>query len=164
MTFVNRLRHKDGSWRWIENSLRNLLDEPSVHSVVVNFHDITDRKRAEEALDNERQRFQTLADNAPFGMILEDKDGTITYINPMFRKLFGYTLEDIPDGKTWFRKAFPDDEYRHKVIATWFEALKETVTWATEIEDFYCCRERWNKKRNQFYTHTVKHRRVFYQL
>jgi signal transduction histidine kinase/CheY-like chemotaxis protein len=45
----------------------------------------------------------------------------------MFRKLFGYTLEDIPDGKTWFRKAFPDDDYRHKVIATWVETLKETA-------------------------------------
>jgi two-component system cell cycle sensor histidine kinase/response regulator CckA len=124
-SFVDRLRHKNGSWRWIENSLRNLLDEPAVHSVVVNCHDITERKQAEEALENERQRFQTLAYNAPFGMILEDKDGTITYINPMFRKLFGYTLADIPDGKTWFRKAFPDDEYRHKVIAMWFKALKE---------------------------------------
>jgi signal transduction histidine kinase len=45
----------------------------------------------------------------------------------MFRKLFGYTLEDIPDAKTWFRKAFPDDEYRHKVIASWLETLEETA-------------------------------------
>jgi two-component system cell cycle sensor histidine kinase/response regulator CckA len=126
-TFISRFRHKDGSWRWVENSICDLLDEPTVHSVVVNFHDITERKQAEEALENERQRFQTLAYNAPFGMILEDKDGTITYINPMFKKLFGYTLADIPDGKTWFRKAFPDDKYRHMVIATWFEALKETL-------------------------------------
>jgi PAS domain S-box-containing protein len=127
MTFVIRVQHKDGSWRWVENSMRNLLDEPSVHSVVLNFHDITDRKLAEEALDIERQRFQILAYNAPFGMMLEDKDGTITYINPMFRKLFGYTLADIPDGRTWLRKAFPDDEYRHKVIATWFGDLDKTA-------------------------------------
>ena len=96
-------------------------------AVIGTMLDITDRKRAEEALENERQRFQTLAYNAPFGMILEDKDGTITYINPMFGKLFGYALEDIPDGKTWFRKAFPDDEYRHKVIAVWLETLEETA-------------------------------------
>ena len=162
MTFVIRVQHKDGSWRWVENSMRNLLDEPSVHSVVLNFHDITDRKLAEEALDIERQRFQILAYNAPFGMMLEDKDGTITYINPMFRKLFGYTLADIPDGRTWLRKAFPDDEYRHKVIATWFEDLDRNRAWTTEVEEFYCCRQRWDKKRNRFYTHTVKHRRAFY--
>src|ERR1700686_4110298 len=39
------LRHKDGSWRWIERS--NLLHEPSVQAVVVNFRDITVRKNAE---------------------------------------------------------------------------------------------------------------------
>jgi two-component system cell cycle sensor histidine kinase/response regulator CckA len=126
VTTINRLRHKNGSWRWVERTIRNLLNEAGVHSLVANFHDITDRKLAEEALYNERQRFQTLADNAPFGMILEDKDGIITYINPMFKKLFGYDLTDIPNGKTWFRKAFPDNEYRHKVITTWFEALKES--------------------------------------
>jgi PAS domain S-box-containing protein len=96
-------------------------------AIIGTILDITDRRRQEEALNNERQRFQTLADNAPFGMILEDKDGTITYINPMFKKLFGYDLTDIPNGKTWFRKAFPDDEYRHMVIATWFESLEKTA-------------------------------------
>ncbi len=125
MTFVNRLRHKDGNWRWIENSIRNLLDEPSIHSVVVNFHDVTDRKIAEEALYGERQRFQTLANNAPFGMILEGVDGKITYINPMFKTMFGYDLADIPDGQTWFTKAFPDYELRNEVIDTWSKALQE---------------------------------------
>jgi PAS domain S-box-containing protein len=119
ITFVNRLRHKNGTWRWIENSMRNLLDEPSVHSVVVNFHDITERKKVEEALGNERQRFQTLADSAPFGMILEDRSGKITYINPTFKDLFGYDLADIPDRDTWLKQAFPETEYRRKVIETW---------------------------------------------
>ena len=41
------LRHRDGSWRWIERTLSNLLHEPSVQAVVVNFRDITVRKNAE---------------------------------------------------------------------------------------------------------------------
>jgi PAS domain S-box-containing protein len=41
------LRHKDGSWRWIERTLSNLLHEPSVQAVVMNFRDITVRKNAE---------------------------------------------------------------------------------------------------------------------
>jgi PAS domain S-box len=40
-----RLRHQDGSWRWMEGSLTNLLDEPAVQSVVINYRDITERKR-----------------------------------------------------------------------------------------------------------------------
>ena len=42
-----RLRHQDGSWRWMEGFLTNLLDEPAIQSVVINYRDITERKRAE---------------------------------------------------------------------------------------------------------------------
>jgi PAS domain S-box-containing protein len=41
------LRHKDGSWRWVENTLTNMLNEPSVNAVVMNVRDITERKLAE---------------------------------------------------------------------------------------------------------------------
>ena len=45
-----RARHADGSWHWIEAVARNLLNEPSVQAVVINFRDITERKRAEEQI------------------------------------------------------------------------------------------------------------------
>jgi PAS domain S-box-containing protein len=44
-----RYRHKDGSWRWIEGVGTNLLAEPGVEAIVVNYRDITERKRGEEA-------------------------------------------------------------------------------------------------------------------
>jgi PAS domain S-box-containing protein len=42
-----KVTHKDGSWRWIELTRKNLLNEPSVRAVVFNFRDITERKQAE---------------------------------------------------------------------------------------------------------------------
>jgi PAS domain S-box-containing protein len=42
-----RVGHKDGSYRWIELTRKNLLNEPSVRAVVFNFRDITERKQAE---------------------------------------------------------------------------------------------------------------------
>jgi len=45
-----RVRHRDGSWRWVEATGANLIDEPSVRAIVVNYRDITGRKRSEEAL------------------------------------------------------------------------------------------------------------------
>jgi two-component system cell cycle sensor histidine kinase/response regulator CckA len=86
--------------------------------------DITQRKQAEEALRTEKQRFQTLTENSPFGMVMIDQDGTFKYMNPKFRELFGYDLADIPDGKTWFKKAYPNSTYRHDVIETWINDLK----------------------------------------
>ena len=86
--------------------------------------DITDRKQAEEALRTEKRRFQTLSEQAPFGMVMIEHDGTFRYINPKFKELFGYDLSDIPNGKTWFRKAYPNPTYRHRVIETWFKDLE----------------------------------------
>ncbi|GAK54048.1 putative PAS/PAC sensor protein [Candidatus Moduliflexus flocculans] len=42
--------HKNGSVRWNEGTVTNLLHEPNVQTIIVNYHDITDRKQAEEAL------------------------------------------------------------------------------------------------------------------
>jgi PAS domain S-box-containing protein/putative nucleotidyltransferase with HDIG domain len=42
-----RLRHANGTWRWAEAIVTNMLNEPSVNALVVNYRDITDRKHAE---------------------------------------------------------------------------------------------------------------------
>jgi two-component system cell cycle sensor histidine kinase/response regulator CckA len=85
--------------------------------------DITKRKRPEDELRTQKQRFQTLSENAPFGMIMIDQEGHFKYINPKFIELFGYDLKDVANGKEWFRKAYPDPAYRHHVISTWIEDL-----------------------------------------
>jgi diguanylate cyclase (GGDEF)-like protein/PAS domain S-box-containing protein len=45
-----RARHADGSWRWVEVIMGNLLDDPAVEGVVLNIRDITERKIAEDAM------------------------------------------------------------------------------------------------------------------
>jgi PAS domain S-box-containing protein len=42
-----RSLHGDGTWHWIEAMANNLLNEPSVQAIVLNYRDITERKRAE---------------------------------------------------------------------------------------------------------------------
>jgi two-component system cell cycle sensor histidine kinase/response regulator CckA len=95
-----------------------------IAGAITNAHLFAERKQAEEALQTERQRFQILSEYAPFGMLMIDNNGTFRYINPKFRELFGYHLKDIPDGETWFRKAYPDPTYRHNVISAWINDLK----------------------------------------
>jgi diguanylate cyclase (GGDEF)-like protein/PAS domain S-box-containing protein len=45
-----RVLHKDGSWRYLEHIVNNLLDDPAVRGVVVNSRDVTERKALEEQL------------------------------------------------------------------------------------------------------------------
>ena len=42
-----RLRHKSGVWLWMEAVATNLLAEPGVNAIVVNYRDISERKQAE---------------------------------------------------------------------------------------------------------------------
>jgi diguanylate cyclase (GGDEF)-like protein/PAS domain S-box-containing protein len=49
-TMELRARHRDGSWRWLEASAKNLLEDPGIEGIVVNYNDITARKELEEQL------------------------------------------------------------------------------------------------------------------
>jgi PAS domain S-box-containing protein len=44
-----RCRHRDGTWRWLEVTGTNLLSDPEVGAIVVNFRDVTDRMQQEAA-------------------------------------------------------------------------------------------------------------------
>src|SRR5215472_2704091 len=48
ITVEYRLRIKDGSWRWMEGTTTNLLNNPVIGALVINCRDITERKQAEE--------------------------------------------------------------------------------------------------------------------
>ena len=48
-----RIRHKNGSWRYVEVTRTNLLDDPAVRGVVSNSRDVTERKRLEEQLHHQ---------------------------------------------------------------------------------------------------------------
>ena len=122
--FEFRIARKDGVIRHVEvfGSRSIYQGNPAILGTLI---DITDKKKAEAQLLNEKQRFLTLVEDAPFGMVMIDKNGTFTYLNPKFEALFGYNLADVPDGETWFRKAYPDTNYRGNVISTWVNDVDE---------------------------------------
>ena len=87
--------------------------------------DVTENKRTQERLRESEEMFRSLVTSAPIGLSIIAKDGAYEYVNPKFIEMFGYTSEDVPTGKKWFEKAYPDPAYRRKVIASWIEDLKE---------------------------------------
>ena len=118
---------KDGTrcWvAWTKKSIQNAQGQ--ITDILCIGSDVTESRYAAESLSNavmemefERERFRMLVNSAPFGMVLIGKDGEFILINPKFRALFGYDETNVPNGREWFRKVFPDSEYRRKAIATW---------------------------------------------
>ncbi|HTP59995.1 MAG TPA: PAS domain S-box protein, partial [Spirochaetia bacterium] len=93
-----RIRHKDGSWRWIESRGSNLLADPSVRAVVVSSRDITepkqaemDRKKAAAALQASEARFRAVVENSYDGILFTDANARIQYRSPSFPLISGYS-------------------------------------------------------------------------
>jgi PAS domain S-box-containing protein len=96
-------------------------DGTAIHGVV---RDVTGQERYGGALRKDSIKFESLSKYAPYGLVLIAPDGTFLYVNPRFRELFGYDPAEIPNGKRWFGKAFPNPEYRRKVISAWLADLE----------------------------------------
>jgi len=90
-----RVRHKDGSWRWLESSITNLLAEPSVEAIVFNFRDTTERKQATATLQKSEQRFRALVEHSLEEISLIEADGTLTFESPTSRRPLGYPLNSF---------------------------------------------------------------------
>jgi PAS domain S-box-containing protein len=89
-----RARHRDGSWRWLEAVGANLLGEPSIQAVVVNYRDVTDRKRVEEALRQSQHRFEVLV-NTIEGVVwdADPRTSRFSFVSRQAERLLGYPVE-----------------------------------------------------------------------
>src|SRR5256714_2895385 len=71
----SRVRHKAGSWRYLEATAIDRLDEPAVEAIVVTCRDVTDRRQAEESLRATQSLLQSVLDNAPIVLWAVNKEG-----------------------------------------------------------------------------------------
>ena len=78
---IFRIRHKNGSWRWIESIVTNLLAEPSVRAIVANYRDITERKQAEEEVRSRTEELATLYDLSRALAETNDLDTVLDLVN-----------------------------------------------------------------------------------
>jgi PAS domain S-box-containing protein len=91
ITVFTRIRHKNGSWRWIESTGRNLLNDPAVRAVVVNYRDITERKEYEE----NKFYLASIIESSDEAIMGKTLDGRITSWNKGAKTLYGYTAEEV---------------------------------------------------------------------
>ncbi|HCU38410.1 MAG TPA: hypothetical protein DGT21_24225, partial [Armatimonadetes bacterium] len=91
--YIYRTIHKNGEIQWIENSSVMIRWEgrPATLNLVTN---ITDRKRMEEALEQERSYLDGLFENSPDAVVVTDGSGIIQKTNRAFTRLFGFSASE----------------------------------------------------------------------
>ncbi|GAC1312979.1 MAG: hypothetical protein NVSMB12_03980 [Acidimicrobiales bacterium] len=107
-----RLRHADGSWRWVEEVITNRVDDPVVAGLIGNLRDITERKEAELALAESEARFRGHFERAVVGQAMTDVVGRFVEVNDAFCGITGYsasellemTIEDLTDPADFARE------------------------------------------------------------
>jgi PAS domain S-box-containing protein len=91
-----RVRDKGGEWHYFEAIGTDLLDDPTVRGVVVNAWEITERRRAEEALRGSEERFRWTFEQAAENIFVVDlQSAQILDANSALQRSLGYTLEEL---------------------------------------------------------------------
>jgi PAS domain S-box-containing protein len=174
-TSLNRVRHKNGSWRWIETVSTNQLENPNIRAIAATLRDITDRRRIEEALHEREEHLRLIVESATdFAIFTLNLEGRITSWNVGAERILGYradevlgehfrfifTPEDNAEGRAEveMRRALkkgqePDDRWHMKNGATrfWASGMMMPLTdQAGEIKGFLkILRDRTEQKRDR---------------
>ncbi|MFH0995044.1 MAG: PAS domain S-box protein [Pseudomonadota bacterium] len=102
---------------------------PEPGKVATIFQDITDRKKAEEALRESEERFRSLAALAPAGIYLCNAEGRCQYANPRWCEMAGLSPEEaLGDG--WAKGLHPED--RDFVFSNWRQMIASEGQWGLE--------------------------------
>lgn len=110
-----RLRHKDGSYRTFEAVGSNIVNNNIVENIIVNYRDITERKKAEEALRQSEEKYRTILENIQEGYFEVDLAGHLIFFNDAVCELIGYSREET-DHMNY--RIFTDDDMAKKVYQT----------------------------------------------
>jgi len=109
-----RMKHKNGSWRWMAGSITNMLHDSAIGGIVDNFRDITDQVKAQKEIQETNEKFQSLIQTID-GIFWEADAETFIfeYVSPQAEEILGYSPDEwIGTPGFWQGKIHPEDRER----------------------------------------------------
>lgn len=108
--FEIRYQCKDGSFKWIEITLVNLLHDEDIKGILGNYHDISDRKDAEKRHYESEEKYRLMAENTSDAFLIFENN-VLVYSTRMYEEITGYSYEEIQnlDVNTIAKRIHPDD-------------------------------------------------------
>jgi two-component system cell cycle sensor histidine kinase/response regulator CckA len=127
-TLEYRLRHKNGTWLFLESTSSVILDaEGKPEKLLIVNRNVTERKIAEEALRRSEADFRSVVEDAPYGIFRASISGRFLQANPAMRKMLGYESAEQMQGKD-----LPTEMFQH---AAEYRLFTELLTRSEEIKD-----------------------------
>lgn len=105
-----RIAHRDGSWRWIEETAVPVRQPDGAALVEGHLLDITDRMRAEEGKRRSEELLRDILESTLLGYWELDFAAGTAYYSPASKRMFGYGESEIPETlDAWEGIVFEDD-------------------------------------------------------
>ena len=95
--YTSRMLHKDGTWRWLEDTITNMLHEPAINGIVENFRDITEKITIENNILAEKELSEFIINSLPGIFYMYTAEGNFIKWNNNFEQVTGYSKEEITD-------------------------------------------------------------------
>jgi PAS domain S-box-containing protein len=135
--FDYRIRRHDGEWRWLATRSMPFArgEHGEVRQIVTATIDITEQKRADEAVKRSEERWRSLIENSSDIISVLGTDGTIRYESPSIKRILGYQPEDLI-GRNAFDFVHPDD------VPQMVEGFACTLKRGEELTEDLSCRMR----------------------
>ncbi|MUU77486.1 PAS domain S-box protein [Winogradskyella endarachnes] len=119
--FEFRILAKNGTVKYVMVQMEVIED---ASGVPIKFHgtviDVTERKHAEEKLENSELLFRELTSSAPVGIFRMELDGSCSYVNSQWQIYAGMSFNDAMEFG-WTNAIHPDD--RERVFKSWMEIV-----------------------------------------
>ncbi|VXB33619.1 Diguanylate cyclase/phosphodiesterase with PAS/PAC sensor(S) [Pseudomonas sp. 8BK] len=128
-----RLRHEDGSYRWIQSRGRLLLDDhDQAERLIGTASDITQRRKDEDSL----RQAAAVFDATQEGVLVTDAQQRIVHCNPAFSRITGYSQEEILGQSPSMLKSGRHDKGFYESL---WNALQSRGAWSGEV---------WNRRKS----------------
>ncbi len=89
LNFEDKLRMPDGTERWFWSNLQPVVNsDGKITSVLVVAHDMTDKKKAEEALKESQNLLRAILESTADGILVVNNNGQVTHTNKNFAELW----------------------------------------------------------------------------
>jgi len=120
-TVEYRYKCKNGTYKWIELTAVNNINNPGINGVLLNYHDITERKHAEEVLAQEKAFVEAIFESIPGMLYVYDDKGTHIRHNKRHEEMTGYS----------------DEELSHMNPLSWYDNKADVVRVEAAINDVF---------------------------